>query len=88
MVVEDSKNVEVNLYEIEAAVEAAPAIFGRYLVALWRQLLWRPPTRFGRNIGYNSGDKAVLPPANYHLLRQYRNPVRGHHLPSGDITRP
>ena len=27
------------IYEIEAAVEAAPAIFGRYLVTLWRQLL-------------------------------------------------
>ena len=27
------------IYKIEAAVEAAPAIFGRYLVTLWRQLL-------------------------------------------------
>ena len=27
------------IYEIEAAEEAAPAIFGRYLVAQWRQLL-------------------------------------------------
>ena len=27
------------IYEIEAAVEAAPTIFGRYLVTLWRQLL-------------------------------------------------
>ena len=27
------------IYEIEAAVEAAPEVFGRYLVTLWRQLL-------------------------------------------------
>ena len=27
------------IYKIEAAVEAAPAIFGRYLVTQWRQLL-------------------------------------------------
>ena len=27
------------IYEMEAAVEADPAIFGRYLVTLWRQLL-------------------------------------------------
>ena len=27
------------IYEIEAAVEAAPAIFGRYQVTQWRQLL-------------------------------------------------
>ena len=37
----------------------------------------------GRNIGYNLGDKSVFSPVNY-LLRRYRNPVRGHHLPSGD----
>ena len=71
------------IYEIEAAGEAAPAIFVGNPVA---------------NIGYNLGDKAVFSPANYHLLRRYRNPVsaipaaapripypmRGHHLPSGD----
>ena len=27
------------IYKIEAAVEAVPAIFGRYLVTQWRQLL-------------------------------------------------
>ena len=27
------------IYKIEAAVKAAPAIFGRYLETLWRQLL-------------------------------------------------
>ena len=27
------------IYHIEAAIEAAPAIFGRYLVTQWRQLL-------------------------------------------------
>ena len=40
---------------------------------------------FGRNIGYNFGDKVVFLPANYHLLRRYRNPVRGHHLSSVTI---
>ena len=59
--------------EIEAAEGAAPAIFGRYLLAQWRSY-WRPPLRLGRNIGYNLGDKAVFPPANYHLLRRYKKP--------------
>ena len=47
------------IYEIEAAAEAAPAIFGRYLVTQRRQLLW-PPMRFGRNIGYNLSSPAPI----------------------------
>ena len=71
------------IYEIEATVDAAPVIFGRYLVTLWCQQL-AAADAFRADIGYNLDDKAVFPPANYHLLRRYRNPVRSHHLPSGD----
>ena len=71
------------IYKIEAAVDAAPAIFGRYLVTLWRQQL-AAADAFGYNIGYNLDDKAVFPQAKYNLLCRYRNPVRGTHLSSGD----
>ena len=39
----------------------------------------------GGTLGTISAIKRSFAQANYHLLCQYRNPVRGHHLPSATI---
>ena len=57
------------IYELEAAVEATPAIFGRYLVTQWRQLLAAADAFRAENWD-NLDDKSIFPPANYHLLRR------------------
>ena len=56
-------------YELEAAVEATPAIFGRYLVTQRRQLL-AAADAFRAQHRDNLGDKSIFPPANYHLPRR------------------
>ena len=68
---------------IEAAVKAAPAIFGRYLVTQWQQLLaaadaFRAEHRVKsqRQSGLSAGE--LSSPAPIH------ESVGGHHLPSGD----
>ena len=56
-------------YEPDAAVEATPSIFGRYLVTKWRQLL-AAADAFRAQHWDNLGNKSIFPPANYHLPRR------------------
>ena len=69
-------------YEIEAAEEAAPAIFSRYLVAQWRQLL-AAADAFRAEHWVQSRRQSVLS-ADELSSAPIEESVRGHHLPSGD----
>ena len=74
-------------YEPEAAVEATPAVFDRYLVTQWRQLL-AAADAFRAQHRDSLGDKSIIPPANYHLPRRWKNPCAAIIFLPETISRP